>query len=956
MATIQNKVIHRFIRAISEYEEGGLYYNRVIPLDTQAYAFYPNENPDSNSFSNISDSSDTKTGLYYVFGDGNHTYTEIRDGKGNTPGAKEYPVFTQNTFDTKIDTLIAGTNVVISGEGSVRKISVPSIAVPDRFTSDQQLPDDLIIGDEIKNLDGTQTIAVAPPASLKENDIVYFASGHQLLVTYVDPSETIYDGILIYIPMADDEISFANLKGDPYENTALGIILDDKLTKENIPNRLYGIDKNGNQTLFHFLDVGIPDSPKDGKEYVRKDGAWTTISTLAVIKDDIVSKETTYSSEKIEDKLEAISEIIQDLSVLNVEIVDTLPEKGKVKTLYLVPSKTIEKDIYNEYMWINDAWELIGNTDLDLSGYATDEELNKVKEELQYKLNNTTERVTVLETVVDTKQDRLTAGNNIKIENNVISSTSAIVSVNNELPDEQGNIQIDKADVGLSNVDNTSDLDKPISKATLFVLDELNSIVSTKQDKLTAGTNITISEDNVISAVDLVTSYNLLTDKPSINNVELIGNKTFEELGLQPEGDYALKSDIPTKVSQLENDSEYARVEYVDTKADKADSLAGYGILDAYTKTEVDEKFAIKVNTEAAISKLQYDVTILDENKANKATTLAGYGINDAYTKLWIDTNFVSNTKYNYDINTINNSLNTLDTIKASKDEIYSGLAQKQNILTAGNHIKIDNSLISAHYLYEDLTDKPSINNVTLTGNVTLDQLGIQEKGSYATLNDLKILDIKVDTKQNKLTAGEGVILENDVISVVNNIESYNDLIDKPSINGNVLTGNKTLDELGIQEKGNFATVTELTNETDRAIKAEGLLNNLIYTVSKNVNYLTKDVAGVKKEIKEKQDTLIPGYGIRIDGNTISVDLSDDSGESGGTEESGESGGGSESGESGYYPPFSTEDFVTREEYEAKCNEYENKINALNQRLERIIDIVTDSGFVIVGVDEAVDF
>lgn len=35
-----------------------------------------------------------------------------------------------------------------------------------------------------------------------------------------------------------------------------------------------------------------------------------------------------------------------------------------------------------------------------------------------------------------------------------------------------------------------------------------------------------------------VTSYELLTDLPSINDVELIGNKTLEELGIQPIGDY----------------------------------------------------------------------------------------------------------------------------------------------------------------------------------------------------------------------------------------------------------------------------------------------------------------------------------------------------------------------------------------------------------------------------------
>lgn len=49
-----------------------------------------------------------------------------------------------------------------------------------------------------------------------------------------------------------------------------------------------------------------------------------------------------------------------------------------------------------------------------------------------------------------------------------------------------------------------------------------------------------------------------------------------------------------------------------DAKANKATTLAGYGISDAYTKTQSD--------------------TLLD-TKANKATTLSGYGITNAYTK-----------------------------------------------------------------------------------------------------------------------------------------------------------------------------------------------------------------------------------------------------------------------------------------------------------------------------------
>ena len=60
-----------------------------------------------------------------------------------------------------------------------------------------------------------------------------------------------------------------------------------------------------------------------------------------------------------------------------------------------------------------------------------------------------------------------------------------------------------------------------------------------------------ISVDNTIAAdtATLATvatsgSYNDLSDKSQINSVELVGNKTLEELGIQPVGDYASAADV----------------------------------------------------------------------------------------------------------------------------------------------------------------------------------------------------------------------------------------------------------------------------------------------------------------------------------------------------------------------------------------------------------------------------
>lgn len=81
MASIQNKIIHRFIRDFSDYDVNGTYYGQIIPIDTQAFAIYPE---------------DCETpGVYYVIGDGIHTYLEIKRGLGDTQASREYPMFTK---------------------------------------------------------------------------------------------------------------------------------------------------------------------------------------------------------------------------------------------------------------------------------------------------------------------------------------------------------------------------------------------------------------------------------------------------------------------------------------------------------------------------------------------------------------------------------------------------------------------------------------------------------------------------------------------------------------------------------------------------------------------------------------------------------------------------------------------------------------------------------------------
>lgn len=66
-----------------------------------------------------------------------------------------------------------------------------------------------------------------------------------------------------------------------------------------------------------------------------------------------------------------VLEAISNSQHMTKEIVDALPATGESFVMYLVPSDGERPNIYEEWLWINDDWEKIGDTatEVDLSGY-----------------------------------------------------------------------------------------------------------------------------------------------------------------------------------------------------------------------------------------------------------------------------------------------------------------------------------------------------------------------------------------------------------------------------------------------------------------------------------------------------------------------------------------------------------------------------------------------------------
>ena len=83
------------------------------------------------------------------------------------------------------------------------------------------------------------------------------------------------------------------------------------------------------------------------------------------------------------DKQELINEILSQVNQFSVEVVSELPtEEIKETTIYFVPKENSkQKDVYDEYIYINNDWEHIGTTEIDLSNYYNKVEVDsKVQE------------------------------------------------------------------------------------------------------------------------------------------------------------------------------------------------------------------------------------------------------------------------------------------------------------------------------------------------------------------------------------------------------------------------------------------------------------------------------------------------------------------------------------------------------------------------------------------------
>ena len=167
------------------------------------------------------------------------------------------------------------------------------------------------------------------------------------------------------IPTTTNElVNDSNFVSDPNythtDNNYTTVDKDKLATIQEGANVNVQVDWNATNTI---SDDYIKNKPTNLSQFTNDSLFITnTVSNLS----NYYVKNDTYTKDEV-------NTLIGNIPALSVLVVDTLPtENISTSTIYLMPKEVSEEnDVYNEFMYINNQWEHIGSTQVDLSDYYT---------------------------------------------------------------------------------------------------------------------------------------------------------------------------------------------------------------------------------------------------------------------------------------------------------------------------------------------------------------------------------------------------------------------------------------------------------------------------------------------------------------------------------------------------------------------------------------------------------
>lgn len=183
--------------------------------------------------------------------------------------------------------------------------------------------------------------------------------------------------------------------------------------------------RNGTQNADAVVKIKDIALKVNNAEITSSDGVFNiTINSEKLPHDDTTSN---LGTTNVKSAIEKLSSLIKGLANIQFKTVDELPTTGESNIIYLkkITGKTGNKR--EEYVWVDNAWELIGSTEVDLSSYAKlgnyTGTLETLKNTLETSISNKVDKVTGKQlsdenysTAEKTKLSEIAAGAEVNVQ------------------------------------------------------------------------------------------------------------------------------------------------------------------------------------------------------------------------------------------------------------------------------------------------------------------------------------------------------------------------------------------------------------------------------------------------------------------------------------------------------------------------------------------------------------
>ena len=403
-----------------------------------------------------------------------------------------------------------------------------------------------------------------------------------------------------------------------------------------------------------------------------------------------------------------------------------------------------------------------------------------------------------------------------------------------------------------------------------------------KQDELKSGINIaTINGQDITKGGDVTingggggtSDYNTLTNKPKIDGVILSGNKTLDELNIQPKGDYATKSEIPSvDVNKLYVDTALTKkVDKVNGKSLISDSeITRLSKVDNFTltKTKVENVLTGDVLTHSHATQLAQALTNYVKKVSGKDLSTNDF-TNALKNKLESLENY-NDTAVQHSIQAINSRIDTLVGTSASSaidtfneiEAFLTGITDTQSLIKMLSDLKSEIiSLIPSLKGYAKET--------WVTQKITEAQLsgGEVDLTPYATKEELK----GYQPKGNYLTSVPSEYVTESELNLKGYLTEHQDITSK--LDKSVYDVDKPKFALKTEIPKDYLTAKDIENKADKSEipSIEGLA-----TKSEISDMATKTWTNQQGFLKEHQS--LTNYALKTDIKTKTSQLTNDSG------------------------------------------------------------------------------